>query len=200
MRSVSPGSGTITLVRHGETEWSRVGRHTGRADIALTPAGERAAAALRSALAVRDFDLSLISPLRRARDTARMAGVSGEIDEDLVEWDYGRWEGWTTTEIRDDLGRTDWTIWSDPIPPGDRPGEQPEEVGVRADRVLQRCRPVVSEGGRVLLVAHGHFLRILTARWLDLPAAAGIGFYLGPTSVSTLGRENGDPVILTWNC
>lgn len=190
----------ILLVRHGETEWSRTGRHTGRSDVPLTEEGRRRAAALAPMLAGRRVGLALTSPLSRARDTARLAGVeSPEPDPDLLEWDYGAWEGRTTAQIRQELGQPGWTVWSAPVPPGETPGEQPEDVAVRAGRVLARCAPVLLSGRDCVLVAHGHLLRILTATWLGLPARDARLFALDAGSLSSLGHEHETPVIRWWD-
>ncbi len=191
--------GGIVLIRHGETEWSRNGRHTGRTDLPLTDAGEAAAAELASGLAGSAFAEVLVSPLLRARETARLAGLTGSLDDDLMEWDYGGYEGRRTADIRADLDDPTWTIWRDPIPPGDTPGEQPEEVSARARRVIARCEPHLLAGHECALVAHGHLLRILTATWLGLPAIDGRLFELDAGAVSRLGFEHEQHVIRAWN-
>ena len=192
-------AGVIVLVRHGETEWSRSGQHTGRTDLPLTEKGRSDAAKLSPHLAGRSFGLVLVSPLSRAQETARLAGLSGEADPDLLEWDYGAYEGRRTADIREDLGDRDWTIWRDPIPSGETPGEQPEDVAARASRVIGRSLPVIEDGQDVALVAHGHFLRILTATWLALPAVDGRLFALDAGALSALGFEHEQHVIRTWN-
>ncbi|MCW2860039.1 MAG: Phosphoglycerate mutase [Actinoallomurus sp.] len=185
--------GELILVRHGETEWSREGRHTGRTDLPLTPRGEEQARALAPLLADRKIVLALSSPALRARRTAELAGLTGvETDERLWEWDYGEYEGLSTTRIRED--RPGWYLWRD----GVIGGETVDQVGKRVDGVLERVRPVLADGD-VVLVAHGHVLRILTARWLGLPAADGRLFKLGTGTLSTLGTEHDEPVISTWN-
>ncbi|MBI1349949.1 MAG: histidine phosphatase family protein [Actinomycetales bacterium] len=190
----------IWLVRHGQTEWSRDGRHTGHTDVPLTPEGEKQADAVRAELADVRPALVLCSPLTRARETARRAGlVPDEITDDLREWDYGAWEGRTTADIRASLADPSWLIWDHPIPPGDTPGEQLDQVAVRVERILARCLPVVEAGGDCVLVAHGHVLRILTARWLDLPPVDGRLFALDPARVSALGFEHEQHVIRRWN-
>jgi broad specificity phosphatase PhoE len=191
--------GVIVLVRHGETEWSRSGQHTGRTDLPLTEKGRSDAAKLTPHLAGRHFGLVLISPLGRARETAHLAGLAGDTDPDLMEWDYGAYEGRRTADIRADLADPTWTIWRDPIPPGDTPGEQPQEVAVRAGRVLDRCLPVLEQDRDVALVAHGHFLRMLAATWLDLPAVDGRLLALDAGGLSSLGFEHEQHVIRTWN-
>lgn len=190
----------LTIIRHGETEWSRSGRHTGRTDVPLTPVGEEQARAVGKLVAGRTFGMVLTSPLGRARETAVLAGLPGAQDEpDLMEWDYGGYEGRRTDEIRASV--PGWLVWKDPIVPGDaaHPGEQVGDVGVRVDRVLDRVRPVLAAGEDVVLVAHGHVLRILTARWLGLPPADGRMFALDTAGVSTLGHEREVPVVLGWN-
>jgi broad specificity phosphatase PhoE len=191
--------GELTLIRHGETEWSKSGQHTGRTDIPLTAAGEEHAAALAPALAGRKFAAVFSSPAQRAVRTAELAGLTGiELEPDLQEWDYGGYEGMTTAQIRET--RPDWYLWRDGIVPGDaaHPGETVQQVGLRADAVLARVRPLLDEGD-VALVAHGHMLRILTARWLRLDAADGRLFRLDTGTLGSLGDEHGEPVISSWN-
>jgi broad specificity phosphatase PhoE len=197
--------GELILVRHGQTEWSRTGRHTGRTDVALTPEGAAAAAALAPMLARRQIAAVFTSPATRARRTAELAGLDGgdgrypvKTDPDLWEWDYGGYEGMTTVQIHE--RRPGWYLWRDGIIPGDahHPGESVESVGARADRVLKRVSAML-EDGDVVLVAHGHVLRVLTARWLGLPPADGRLFRLDTGTVSTLGAEHEEPVIVTWN-
>lgn len=182
----------LWLVRHGETEWSRDGKHTGTTDLPLTPVGEQAARLLQAELARTEFDLVLSSPLRRAFDTAVLAGFTDPVIEpDAREWVYGDYEGITTDQIR--ATAPGWTIWAD----GALRGESPDEVGARADNVVGRVRAEARE--RALLFAHGHFLRVLAARWLGLPAARGVHFRLDTSTVSVLGWEREDPAILRWN-
>jgi broad specificity phosphatase PhoE len=180
----------LWLVRHGETEWSRSGKHTSTTDLPLTERGEEVARELRDRLAAVDFDLVLSSPRQRARRTAELAGFADvETDEDLAEWAYGEYEGVTTEEIREnDPG---WTVWSHPTPGG----ETPDDVTARLDRVLDRVR----EHDRVLAFGHGHALRALGARWIDRPVADGRLFALDTATVSVLGYERETPVILRWN-
>ena len=183
---------SLVLVRHGQTEWAAAGRHTGRTDVPLTEEGEEQARALAPRLAARDFALVLVSPRSRARDTARLAGVGDRaiVDDDLAEWDYGEYEGRTSDEIREhDPG---WTIW----PAGAPGGETPDQVAARADRVIARA---VAVEGDVLLVAHGHLLRVLTARWLGLEAAGGRYFRLEPATLSELSYEREQRVVLRWD-
>jgi broad specificity phosphatase PhoE len=190
----------IWLVRHGETEWSSAGRHTGSTDVPLTATGERQADAVRAELADVDAGLVLCSPLVRARETAQRAGlVPDAIDENLREWDYGSWEGRTTAEIRRTLRDPRWVVWDHPVPPGATPGEQLEDVARRVEAVLARCAPIVDQGRDCILVAHGHVLRILTARWLGLPPIDGRLFALDPARVSALGFEHEQHVIASWN-
>lgn len=190
----------IWLIRHGETEWSREGRHTGRTDLPLTAAGEQAALALRPVTSSLQPGLVLCSPLQRARDTARLAGLTPDAYvDDLLEWDYGAWEGRTTADIRANLDDPSWTVWAQPIPAGTSPGEQPADVAARARRVIDRCAPILSAGADCVLVAHGHVLRILTATWLGLPPVDGRLFALDPARLSALGYEHEQPVIARWN-
>jgi probable phosphoglycerate mutase len=195
--------GELILLRHGETEWSRSGRHTGRTDIPLTSKGVASAAALAPMVAERAAGDRVVavfaSPARRAQRTAELAGLTvTKTDPDLWEWDYGGYEGITTAEIQREW--PGWSLWRDGVIPGDaaHPGETVEEVGERVDRVLKRSAPLLQDGD-VVLVAHGHVLRVLTARWLGLPPAGGRLFRLDTGTVSTLGTEHDDPVILSWN-
>jgi probable phosphoglycerate mutase len=191
--------GELILVRHGETEWSKAGRHTGRTDVPLTAAGEVRAAALAPALARREIRAVFTSPASRAVRTAELAGLAGaRPDPDLQEWDYGGYEGRTTAQIR--AGHPGWYLWQDGIIPGDaaHPGETVDQVGDRADLVLSRVRPLLGSGD-VALVAHGHVLRVLTARWLGLAAAGGRLFRLDTGTLCTLGSEHDKPVIQSWN-
>jgi broad specificity phosphatase PhoE len=181
----------LWLVRHGETEWSRDGRHTSRTDLDLTEKGVEVACTLKDRLAGMSFDLVLCSPMRRARRTAELAGFGDlQVDDDLVEWGYGDYEGITTAEIRETA--PDWTIWTHPTPGG----ETAEQVTERLDRVVERVRKV---GGPVLAFGHGHALRALTARWIEQPVAEGRFFKLDTATVSTLGYERDFPVVLRWN-
>lgn len=192
--------GRIWLIRHGETDWSRSGRHTGLTDVPLTATGEAQADAVKAE--IRDLTPSLVlcSPLVRARETAMRAGLTpDEVIDDLREWDYGAWEGRTTREIRADLAEPTWRVWDHPVPPGQTPGEQLVDVGARVERVIARCTPVVEAGGDCILVAHGHVLRILTARWLGLPPIGGQLFALDPARISALGFEHEQHVIRCWN-
>jgi broad specificity phosphatase PhoE len=183
---------SIWLIRHGETEWSRSGAHTGRTDIPLTEAGRENALAVGRWLAGRQFSLVLTSPLSRARDTCRLAGYgdAAQADANLAEWNYGDYEGRTTADIRKEA--PDWSLWRDGVPNG----ESIEEVSTRAGTVLARA---LQADGDVALFAHGHILRILTARWLDLPPDCGRLFALATATVSTLGYERETRVIAQWN-
>lgn len=186
--------GQIILVRHGETEWSAAHRHTSYTDLGLTPAGERQAAGLADWLAGRSFAAVLASPRRRAGRTAELAGLAvTAVDADLAEWNYGEYEGLTTEEIRRD--RPDWYLWRDGCPGG----ESPDQVGERLDRVLRRAGEHL-ERGDVALVAHGHSLRVAGARWIGLPPGYGGKLRLDTGTVSVLGHEHDQPVILRWNC
>jgi broad specificity phosphatase PhoE len=181
----------LWLVRHGETEWSRDGRHTSTTDLELTANGVEVARSLRERLAGTAFDRVLSSPRRRARRTAELAGFTNvEVDEDLVEWDYGEFEGVTTAEIRDRV--PGWTIWTHPTPGG----ETSAQVTTRLDRVIATVR---RDAGRVLVFGHGHSLRALTARWIEQPVDEGRFFRLDTATVSTLGYERDFPVVLRWN-
>jgi len=181
------------LVRHGQTEWSANGRHTSRTDLDLTGAGVRQAEALRPVLAGRKLVAVLSSPRRRALRTADLAGLPvSTVDEDLVEWDYGEYEGLTTPEIR--TTRPDWSLWTDGCPGG----ESPEQVGPRLDRVLDRVRPLLADGD-VALVSHGHALRVLGARWVEQPVAFGARLGLDTATLSELGFEHHMESIRSWN-
>jgi probable phosphoglycerate mutase len=183
----------LWLVRHGETEWSLSGAHTGRTDIPLTPKGRENAMAVGHYLAGRKFAGVLVSPLQRARETCRLAGYeNARIEPDLSEWDYGDYEGRTTSQIQAE--RPGWTLWGDGVPNG----ETAAQVAARADRVISRALAIQGEGD-VALFAHGHILRVLAARWLELPPEDGRLFALGTAAVSTLGYERGTRVITRWN-
>ncbi len=194
--------GELLLVRHGETEWTLSRRHTSYTDLPLTANGEGQARAVAAVLAQRAVALTLTSPLWLARRTAELAALRrAQVEPDLHEWDYGGYEGLTTAEIRG--ARPGWALWTDGVAagPADHPGESPQQVGARADRVLARIRPVLADStlGDVVLVAHGHLLRVLAARQLGLPPAAGALFRLDTGTVSTLGTEHGRPVVTRWN-
>jgi probable phosphoglycerate mutase len=184
-------SGELWLVRHGETEWSRAGKHTGRTDLPLTSDGEVAASAMKSGLSEQSFAQVLTSPLRRAHDTARLAGFPDvAVDDDLAEWDYGDYEGLTTPEIRESV--PGWTIWTHGCPGG----ETGEQVAERLDRIVAKAR---AADGDTLVFAHGHSLCALTARWLDLPVRDGRLFRLDTTTTSLLGEFHEAPVLKRWN-
>ena len=181
----------LWLVRHGETEWSKSGKHTSTTDLPLTAEGERIAGELRDRLQGHDFDLVLTSPRQRARRTAELAGFAdAEVDDDLVEWDYGDYEGITTAQIRETV--PGWTVWAHPVPNG----ETPAQVAARLDRVNARIAAV---DGDILVFGHSHALRALTARWLELDVTEGRHFVLNTATVSILGWERGSPAIHQWN-
>jgi probable phosphoglycerate mutase len=182
----------IFLIRHGATEWSVSGRHTGRTDIPLTEEGRRQAERLRVRLARERFSLVLVSPLKRARETAELAGFgdAAEVVPDLVEWDYGDYDGRTAAEIRQE--RPGWTPWHDGFPGG----ETLEQVAARAARVVARVRDAP---GDVALFAHGHILRVIAACWLEQPPVEASRYYLSTASVSVLGWERETTVIDRWN-
>jgi broad specificity phosphatase PhoE len=192
----APAPGELCVIRHGETEWSRSGRHTSVTDVPLTPMGEKQARALAPLLLGLSPATVFTSPRSRAIRTAELAGLTDlctvEVAEDLAEWAYGEYEGVTTAEIRET--RPGWTIWTGD-PPG---GETAAEVGARADRMLARIRAALATGP-VITVGHGHFSRVLTARWLDLPVTGGAMFVLGPASPCVLGSEHGQPAVQRWN-
>lgn len=182
----------IYLIRHGETEWSLSGRHTGVSDIPLTEHGRQQAKLLAQELSTRNFNLVLTSPLRRARETCELAGLAqrAEIDPDLMEWNYGDYEGLTSEQIH--ANHPAWTIFSEGAPGG----ETPEQVGIRADRVLARVR---AAGNDAVLFAHGHVLRVLAARWLGLAPSAGAHFLLDTASLCVLNSDRGIPAFKRWN-
>ena len=182
----------IVLARHGETEWSRDLKHTGSTDIPLTERGREEALLLRPALEGRSFAGVLSSPLERALETCRLAGLGDTVDttDDLLEWDYGDYEGITTKEIR--ASRPDWYLWRDGVPGG----EIAADVGRRVDRVIAELRTL---DGDAAVFAHGHVLRVLTARWLGLGPEAGALFKLDTGTLSSLGYERETAVITRWN-
>ncbi len=207
--------GELILLRHGQTDWSASGKHTGRTDIPLTSTGEAHATRLARALASRvaaghPITAVFTSPAARAMRTAELAGLGGpdgpgavsgvkpEIDADLWEWDYGGYEGRTTPDIQAE--RAGWYLWNDGVIPGDgtHPGESVGQVGARADRVLARAATRLPDGD-VVLVGHGHALRVLGARYLGLMPSEGRLFRLDTGTLSTLGTEHGEPIMLTWN-
>lgn len=185
------------LLRHGETAWSRSGQHTGRTDIPLTEHGEDLAKASGELLTGYNFVLTLSSPLVRAHRTAVLAGLDPEIDDDLIEWDYGGYEGRTTAQIREQLG-FDWSVFRDGVVPGETPGETIEEVAARASRVIRRAVDAMVDGD-VALIAHGHFLRILATVFLRHAPRMGAKLLLDAGSVSVLQFEREEPAIRVWN-
>ncbi len=182
----------IFLLRHGETEWSQNGRHTGVTDIPLTENGRLAARRLAPILAREIFALVLTSPLQRARDTCELAGLGKQAHAatDLMEWNYGEYEGLTTQQIRQT--RPDWSVFRDGCPGG----ESPEQVGARADRLLVKIR---ATEGNVALFGHGHFSRVLAARWINLPASYGEHFLLDTATLNVLGYYRESPALKMWN-
>jgi probable phosphoglycerate mutase len=182
----------VVVVRHGETAWSRSGQHTGNTDIPLTAAGEAAAARLQPLLADVEFAQVLSSPLQRARRTAELAGFAGRlgVDADLVEWNYGAYEGLTSAEIQ--VQAPGWLVFTDGCPDG----ESPAQVAERVDRLLARVR---ADQGPALLFAHGHLLRVLVARWLELPPSEGRRFLLDTATLNVLSHYKGVPALGCWN-
>lgn len=188
----APAAAELTIVRHGETSWSRSGRHTSRTDIGLTEEGRLQARTLAPFLGERRFSLVLVSPRRRAIETCQLAGLGGSarVCDDLVEWDYGEYEGQTTEEIR--VAVPGWTVWTRPSPGG----ETISEVAARADRIVELVRQA---RGAVVAFGHGHMLRVLAARWCDLDASDGRHLALDAGTMSVLGFERETPVIRLWN-
>jgi broad specificity phosphatase PhoE len=182
----------VFAIRHAETAWSLSGQHTGTTDLPLTDNGRQLAQRMRSALVRTAFALVLCSPMRRARETCELAGFGDRavIDSDLLEWNYGTYEGLTSKQIRELV--PDWLIFRDGCPGG----ETPEQVSTRVDRVIARSRAV---GGDIVLFAHGHLLRALVARWIGLPVSGGQHFLLGPGALSVLGYYRGIPAVKIWN-
>ena len=182
----------VCLVRHGQTEWSITGRHTGTTDIALTAQGRAAATLLRSVLHGRTFAAVLVSPLRRARETCTLAGFGAvaSVEADLREWDYGEYEGLTPEQIEERA--PGWAVFRD----GSPGGESPTEVGTRVDRLIERIRAI---DGDVALFAHGHILRVLAARWIGLPVSGGSHFLLDTARLGVLGFYHGVGAIEQWN-
>lgn len=180
------------LVRHGETEWAKTGQHSGRYDLALTAKGEHEAQALRTALNPADFSVVICSPLQRARKTCEIAGFSSiaQIEPDIQEWDYGDCTSFTQDQLRQKF--TGWNIWAGPVPNG----ESINDIATRARRVIERYKDTE---GRVLIFAHGHFLRIFAAQYLGLPPQSGMQFAMDPCAVSILGHDAGFPAIRQWN-
>jgi probable phosphoglycerate mutase len=189
---VSGAAPTAVLVRHAETEWTLAGRHTGRTDIPLTDAGRDAARALAPSLARHAFELVLVSPLVRARETCELCGLDGraEVREELREWDYGDYEGLTSAQIHEQ--RPDWDLWRDGCPGG----EHAAEVGARADRIVAELATLA---GTAAVFSHGHVLRVLGARWIALEPEKGERLGLSTASISSLGHEHGVPILASWN-
>jgi probable phosphoglycerate mutase len=185
-------TGEVFLIRHGETEWSLSGQHTGNTDIPLTDHGEAAARLLAPVLADRDFSLVLCSPLQRARRTCELAGLGGQasIEPDLAEWNYGSYEGLTSSAIQGQ--HPSWLVFRDGCPDG----ESPAEVGERVDRVISRVR---QNGGRVALFAHGHVFRVFVARWIELSPSHGAHFLLDTATLTILSYYRGIPAVKCWN-
>jgi broad specificity phosphatase PhoE len=186
------GEREVVLVRHAQTEWSRDGRHTGRTDIPLTDHGRAAAKALAGRLIERRFALVLVSPSRRARETCELCGLGAQAQMrgDLLEWDYGEYEGLTTAQIH--AGRPDWSLWRDGCPEG----ESAPDVGVRADRVIAELGGVE---GTVAVFSHGHMLRVLGARWIEFAPADGARLGLSTAAICVLGHERATPILARWN-
>jgi broad specificity phosphatase PhoE len=191
-RIMSTSTNDVWLIRHGETEWSRSGRHTGRTDLPLTDAGRRVAGALAPVLGRESFALVLASPLKRAQETCELAGLGdrAQVDPDLLEWNYGEYEGLTPAEIHERA--PGWLLFSDGAPGGERP----DDAGRRVDRVIARAR---AAPGNVVVFAHGHLLRVLAARWLGWPVAAGRHFLLDTGTVNVLSAYREGPAIKRWN-
>ena len=191
-------AGSLVLLRHGETEWSRSGQHTGLTDVPLTPRGEELAREAAPLLRGRTFAAVLTSPLMRARRTAELAGLTGaETEPRLVEWDYGGYEGLTTPEIRARVGHT-WTVFANGVVPGDTPGETVQDVAGRARGVIDRVLPLLDDGD-VALVGHGHALRVLASVFLEQDPCFGAQLILDAGSVSVLGHEHGVRAVQSWN-
>lgn len=198
MTTATPGR--VYLIRHGQTPWTVTGQHTSVTDIPLTPDGEEEARSIGAALTPVTFELVLVSPRQRTQRTAELAGLSQQavIEPNLVEWDYGGFEGLTTAEILQARG-DGWDLWIDGVVAGSTPGEHAADVYARARAVLTEVKHTVLDGGNVALIAHGHFLRSLGAAWVDLPVIDGRKLALHTGTISILGYEHGHPVILGWN-
>ncbi len=193
-------SARIVLVRHGQTPWSRTGRHTGVTDLPLTDVGKEQALAVAPILSRWQFGLVLSSPRQRALETARLTGFGDrvQVEPSLAEWDYGAYEGLTTQQIVEQRGGP-WDLWSDGVPPGETPGESAAEVRQRANAVLGRAVETLDQNQNVLLFGHGHILRALAVAWVDLPPTAGYMFTLSTSTISELGYEHGRDVLSRWN-
>lgn len=196
----SSPSGRAYLIRHGQTPWTVTGQHTSVTDIPLTAEGEAEARAVGAALSPVKFDLVLVSPRQRTQRTAELAGMTQQaiIEPNLVEWDYGGFEGLTTAEIVQARG-DGWDLWIDGVVAGVTPGEHAADVYARARAVIAKIKHTLLGGGNVALVAHGHFLRSLGAAWVGLPVIDGRKLALHTGTVSILGYEHGHPVIISWN-
>ena len=192
MTTRSLSAGEVVLIRHGETEWSLYGRHTGNTDIPLTTKGEQEAQALAPLLADLGVELVLVSPLQRARRTCELAGLAegARVEPDLREWNYGAYEGLTSEQIQREA--PGWMVFRDGCPEG----ESPAQIGARTDRVIQLIR---AHGGKVAVVAHGHLLRVLAARWIGLPPSHGSHFLLDTATLSILSSYRGEPALGCWN-
>lgn len=194
-------TGQLLLVRHGQTEWARDGRHTGLTDVALTELGEQQAGAagalIVDLLGGKEPALTLTSPLARAARTAELAGLQARVEPRLVEWDYGGYEGLTAEQIRERAGQ-DWTVFEDGVVPGDTPGETLQQIAARASAVIERVRPHLARGD-VVLVGHGHALRVLAACWLGADPRLGAQLLLDPAGVCVLVHSHDVPALLRWN-
>lgn len=210
LRSTRPGAplsehggankARLVLVRHGQTEWSKSGRHTSVTDLPLTPAGEAEATAIAEVLNGHPFGLAMSSPRRRALRTAELAGYGDQlvVDEDLAEFDYGAYEGLTTPQIIEQRG-ANWNLWRNGVPAGATPGESAADVQQRAKRVIARALDTMWNGQDVIAFAHGHFLRAVAAAWLGLRPVDAQAFSLATATVSVLGFEHAQPVVVRWN-
>lgn len=199
MTSSATKAGSLLLVRHGQTAYSAAGRRTGLVDEPLDAEGERQARALAPELGAHEFDQVWCSPLQRAQQTAALGGLSSpRLEPQLVEWDYGGYDGLTDAQISDRLGRP-WSLWDDGVVPGDTPGESLQQVRARCDDVLARLLPLVQGGGRAAVVAHGHQLRVLATAWLRVAPGQAALLALGPASLSVLGHEEGRRALTLWN-
>jgi probable phosphoglycerate mutase len=192
MRASRPAKHRLFVIRHGATEWSRSGQHTGHTDIPLLPEGEAQARATGQLLADHEFALVLTSPLQRARRTCELVGLAdqAQVEPNLIEWDYGDYEGITSAEIHQTV--PGWTVWTGAVPGG----ETIEQVAARADAVIERA---LAADGDTIVFAHGHILRLITARWCELDPVEGRRFVLDPATLCVLGWEHESRAILQWN-
>lgn len=194
-----PVEHSLVLIRHGQTEWSRTGQHTGTTDMPLLPDGEADARRMADFLADMNFVGAFSSPMQRAVRTAELAGLRDvEIAPELREWDYGGYEGMTTPQIREQVGDPTWEVFKDGVVPGKDPGESVWDVAARVSHVLAKVTPMIDEGN-VALVAHGHSLRILASVFLQMSPRFGARLLLGAGSISMLGFHHGQPTIQVWN-